>query len=70
MNEELQREIKESSKELAEAVEELESYIPGVSGEEGEELAEHVEGCIDTIAEQVEYIKAQLRNLRKLLTDM
>lgn len=70
MNEELEREMEERSKELAEAVEELENYIPSVSGEEGEELAEHVEGCIDIIAEQVEEIKAQLRNLRKLLTDM
>lgn len=66
-SEEWEDEVREKSEDLVGEVENLDSAIPCVSCEEGEELMEHVDGAIDYIEEQLAAVKDALRKLKDVL---
>lgn len=68
-SEEWEDEVREKSDELVGAVENLDSMLPSVSGEEGEELADHVENTIDHVEDALEEVKDALRDLKDVLEE-
>lgn len=68
-SEEWEEEVREKSDALVGAVENLDSMLPSVSCEEGEELAEHVENTIDHVEDALGEVKDALRDLRDVLDE-
>lgn len=68
-SEEWEDEVRKKSEDLVGAVENLDSALPSVSGEEGKELAEHVENTIDYVEDALEEVRSALRDLKDILEE-